>query len=101
MSESDPPSTILSLRIKTLAAELPCIDIAASATVLELKRRIEEHICIEIEQPISKRVRLMQQKNSDTCDELSDNSQTLASCNVTDGAELSVIIETLLPFNKV
>jgi hypothetical protein len=99
MSESNPPSATLSLRIKTLAAELPGIDLPASATVLELKRRIEEHI--EIELPTSKRVRLMQQKDSDTCLELIDDSKTLESYDLADGADLSLIIESLPLFTEV
>jgi predicted nucleotidyltransferase len=100
MSESDPPSTTLSLRIKTLAAELPGIDILASATVLELKRRIiEEHI----EQPASKRVQLvmLQQTDRANCVLLSDDSQTLKTYNLINGAELSLIIETLPPITEV
>jgi hypothetical protein len=90
---------MLSIRLKTLAAELPAIDIPANATVNELKCRIRnDHPFM---QSVSKRLRLAHHVEGEQRIELSDESKSLESCGVTDGSDLMLTVETLPEITKV
>jgi hypothetical protein len=105
MTESNSSfSATLSLRVKTLASELP-IDIPASATVLQLKRRIAQHL--ELEQPSSKQLKLMRMRQDIETDGGTTNPVLLIDIDqldhsfVTDGAELILTIEDLPQIDEV
>jgi hypothetical protein len=86
------------LNISTLSGCLPPIEVSHDATTGDLKRRIQE-VCPET---ASKRLRVMQRHEpSDEFAELDQIDQRLSSRGVSDGSELSLVIEELRAVDRV
>ena len=86
------------LNINTLSGCLPPIEVPSDATTRELKRRIQE-VCPGT---ASKRLRVMQRHEpSDQFTELEQIDQSLSSCGVSDGSELSLVIDEYRAADRV
>ena len=90
----------LRVHIKTIAGELPPVQISCMATVADLKRKLVH------QESVSKRRRLVLPAGSDPSDtildmELMDETKTLQECGVQNDAVLGLVVDDFHTINQV